>query len=86
MKTQHKTLSYFVTGSHIKCEKCDLLVLCFQHEDVIHRTVNTAADCVCHFHDIWEFWLLIKMPEREIQRDSVSLCVRLYGTCAYLHV
>lgn len=73
MKTWHKKLSYFVTGSCIKCEKCDLLVLCFQLENVIHLIVNTGAVCVCHFHDIWEFWLLIKMLERET--ELVSLCV-----------
>lgn len=70
MKSRHKTLSYFVTGSCNKCEKCDLLVLCFQHEDVIHRIVNTGADC--HFHDIWEFWVLIKMLQREAETACPS--------------
>lgn len=77
MKTQHKTLSYFVTGSCIKCEKCDLLVLCFQHENIIHWIVNTEAACVCvfHFHDIWELWLLIKMLKRERERRRVLVWV-----------
>lgn len=66
-------MSYFVTVSCIKCEKCHLLVLCFQLENVINLIVNTGPVSVCHFHDIWEFWLLIKMLERET--EIVSLCV-----------
>lgn len=84
MKTQHKTLSYSVTGSCIKCEKCDLLVLCFQHENVIHRIVNTGSACVCHFHDIWEFCLLIKMLERKTETVCPCVCFHLYVTVLYM--
>lgn len=77
MKTQHKKLSYFVTGSCIKCEKCDLLVLCFQLENIINLIVNTGAVSMCHFHDIWEFWLLIKMPESETEIVSLCVCVSI---------
>lgn len=39
---------------------------------------------VCHFHDIWEFCLLIKMLEREIETVCPCMCFHSYATV--LHV